>query len=479
MEKSWLTRLLSGSMQRGKIYFLYTWVSVWTFIAVGNVHHTFELLESNNIKATPVAVSETEKEVSEIKAETNPSFVKEDCTAEAFWKDNIEINFNDNYSEVSLEFKNMKPNEIDTLFMELQFVPVTDNYRNFRGFSFYNFETIQIPSDQDFYATAISLEGVEDDIEVVLRATNKLNSRKHSCWSKKLFTINKNVLAINKVEPAYKADTFLPYDVKYFDMWNTTEDEYIAQYMNYQNLRTLHSTLPEVHEAAVALLQKDIIKVEEEYEWDKGYLIDRRVIQDEVIIGMFGDVKETDLQHLSRLLTALHIIAPNLEISYSNNINNVTLPIHFVGCTEHFSSQFNECYRSTLGEFYHPGFFEKKYHGFIWVDGHLQGSDRLFVLTHELGHSLGLGHNLCTDYSVMSYSDLSPRNAYFDYLDLMMLRVLYDPTSKSNWVSEKKLIKKHDLDINKLEIYKTYDSGACHFSPPKYDFLIDIQKNGL
>ena len=106
-------------MQRGKIYFLYIWVSVWTFIAVGNVNHTFELLENNNIEATQVVVSETEKEVSEIKAETKPSFVKEDCTAEAFWKDNIEINFNDNYSEVSLEFKNMKPNEIDTLFMEL------------------------------------------------------------------------------------------------------------------------------------------------------------------------------------------------------------------------------------------------------------------------------------------------------------------------------------------------------------------------
>ena len=455
------------------------WIFGWSYLCIEQVKLSIDHINTKTESISSVVVIETEKEVSEIKADTELSTIKEDCNAEAFWKDNIEINFNENYSEVSLEFKNMKPNEIDTLFMELQFVPVTDNYRNFRGFSFYNFKTIQIPSDQDSYATAISLEGVEDDIEVVLRATNKLNSRKHSCWSKRLFTINKNVLAINKVELAYKADTFLPYDVKYFDMWNTTEDEYIAQYMKYQNIRTLHSTLPKVHEAAVALLQKDIIKVEEEYEWDKGYLIDRRVIQDEVIIGMFGDVKETDLQHLSRLLTALHIIAPNLEISYSNNINNVTLPIHFVGCTEHFSSQFNECYRNTLGEFYHPGFFEKKYHGFIWVDGHLQGSDRLFVLTHELGHSLGLGHNLCTDYSVMSYSDLSPRNAYFDYLDLMMLRVLYDPTSKSNWVSEKKLIKKHDLDINKLEIYKTYDSGACHFSPPKYDFLIDIQKNGL
>lgn len=77
----------------------------------------------------------------------------------------------------------------------------------------------------------------------------------------------------------------------------------------------------------------------------------------------------------------------------------------------------------------------------------------------------------------MSYSNLSPRNIYFDYLDLMMLRVLYDPSSKSDWVSESKLIKDHNLDENKLEIYKTHDSGACHFSPEGYDFLIDLQKN--
>ena len=466
-------------MQRGKLYFLYIWVSVWTFIAVGNVHHTFELLEKNNIEATSVVVSEAGKEVSEMDIETGAIKVKEKCSAEAFWKDNIEINFNENYSEVSLEFKNMKPSEIDALFMELQFVPATDNYRDFRGFSFYNFETIRIPSDKDSYSTSISFHGVQDDIEIVLRASDKLNSTKYGCWSKKLFTIDKNELAFSKVQPAFKADIFYPYDVKYFDMRRTTEDEYIEQYMDFQNLRNLHSTLPEVHEAAVALLQKDIIKVEDKYQWDIGYLFDRRVIQDEVVIGMFGDVKETDIHHLSKLLTALHIIAPDLKISYSNNINNVTLPIHFVGCTYEFSMQYNYCYQNTLGEFYHPSPYVTKDHGFIWVDGHLQGEDRLFVLTHELGHSLGLGHNICSDYSVMSYSDLSPNNIYFDYLDLMMLRVLYDQSSKFRWVSESSLIEEHSLDENKLEIYKTYDSGACHFSPPGYDFLIDIQKNGL
>ena len=115
------------------------WIFGWSYLCIEQVKLSVDHINTKTENISSVVVIETEKEVSEIKADTEHSTVKEDCNAEAFWKDNIEINFNENYSEVSLEFKNMKPNAIDTLFMELQFVPVTDNYRNFRGFSFYNF----------------------------------------------------------------------------------------------------------------------------------------------------------------------------------------------------------------------------------------------------------------------------------------------------------------------------------------------------
>ena len=118
-------------MQRRRYDFLFIWVSVWTFIAVGNLHHTFELLEKKNIEATPLVFSETEKEISEMKTESEPSTAKEHCNAEAFWKDNIEINFNENFSEVSLNFKNLKPSEIDAMFMELQFVPKKTLFERF------------------------------------------------------------------------------------------------------------------------------------------------------------------------------------------------------------------------------------------------------------------------------------------------------------------------------------------------------------
>ena len=77
-------------MQRGRLYFLYTWVSVWTFIAVGNIHHTFELLESNKTFAIPTVVNETEKDTSQMEMETEVSKVKEDCSSQAFWKNNID-----------------------------------------------------------------------------------------------------------------------------------------------------------------------------------------------------------------------------------------------------------------------------------------------------------------------------------------------------------------------------------------------------
>ena len=73
-------------MRRGRLYFLYIWVSVWTFIAVGNVHQSFELLESKNIEATPLVVNETEKDVSEMKQSLNLALQKNIAMPKLFGK---------------------------------------------------------------------------------------------------------------------------------------------------------------------------------------------------------------------------------------------------------------------------------------------------------------------------------------------------------------------------------------------------------
>ena len=53
-----------------------------------------------------------------------------------------------------------------------------------------------------------------------------------------------------------------------------------------------------------------------------------------------------------------------------------------------------------------------KWQDFIWVDASLRGDRRSHVLIHELGHALGLSHNLCWD-SVMTYEFSGPQVPYF------------------------------------------------------------------
>ena len=44
-------------------------------------------------------------------------------------------------------------------------------------------------------------------------------------------------------------------------------------------------------------------------------------IEEEVVIGMFGDVQESDLRHLERMLNALRVVAPTLKMRYSTDVN--------------------------------------------------------------------------------------------------------------------------------------------------------------
>ena len=85
------------------------------------------------------------------------------------------------------------------------------------------------------------------------------------------------------------------------------------------------------------------------------WIVESRVYHlpiDDVVIGLFGDVHENDLSHLNRLLDTLRVVAPKLTITYSNNPDLVTLPIHFTKCTKEFSELFNDCYKKVWGTYY-------------------------------------------------------------------------------------------------------------------------------
>ena len=51
------------------------------------------------------------------------------------------------------------------------------------------------------------------------------------------------------------------------------------------------------------------------------------------------------------MIKTLHIVAPQLNIKYSDHGESVNLPIHFVPCTEYFSEKAYKCKNKNFNGF--------------------------------------------------------------------------------------------------------------------------------
>ena len=488
--------------------FLFIWIISWSFILFDQLTISFQVLTEEKEYASSVAppgykvieIGKNKTLVSDDVAYQHELTKPEhECTDPEFWA-NIKYEFDYDTNTFYLDFNGLNPHDYKVNELDLLVKPQLGLSYLFHmgGFDMHNFKKIKIDLEEskrisidlDFkIASYRNNRNYQDgvDIELKLEALKDIKfnntSTMNLCNEEAVLILDKDKLTnYDYIDPYFTNDIFEPYNIDYFDARTISEDVFIENFMEFQELKKVNSNLPPVHEAAVALLGHDL---SEDYysgtwAWEKKKISWIDIRNTKIVIGLYGDVKDSDLKLVSKLLDVLHIVAPNLDISYSKKSSEVTLPIHLLDCTEAWGiSEGYDCYQNYQGIYFGGG-------DHIWVEGSLRGAERDHVITHEIGHALGLRHNLCFD-SVMSYRFEADTVPYFSYVDLMQLSTLYNPLVKewsdkyigevSNMrTSRSRLINTFNLSEEKVKEYEEDITTACYLSPSAYDFVIEMQQ---
>jgi len=156
-----------------------------------------------------------------------------------------------------------------------------------------------------------------------------------------------------------------------------------------------------------------------------------RKLEKPIRIGFYGDVGLEDYETVRDLLEILAVIAPDLDIGYANSLDDVTLPIHFVDCTELMTRDDKNCRGNGLPSGSLSGSLMFRGSGSIWVRISDQRINR-HTLTHELGHALGLFHWNLENCS-MGYGP--SQTPWWSEWDLMALSAIHH--SASDWMQSR------------------------------------------
>ena len=141
------------------------------------------------------------------------------------------------------------------------------------------------------------------------------------------------------------------------------------------------------------------------------------------VYGLEGKFTEKDRAIVKRFVKFANNIIGENYFSFSDNPDEVTLPVEFDNCLGRrpfggFWSHATEC-SSYIGLY---NIDENS----IWVESDLYGKERDHVLIHELGHSIGLNHTSCLTSGTLSLETDNDKLTFSEF-EIAVIDFIYSP----------------------------------------------------